>query len=225
MKRVPEPELMDEPDQARAYAEADFDQPNALFVDTFTRCFPDFNCGRVLDVGCGPADIPIRFAGLFPELNVVAVDGAQSMISLADRAIERAGMSTRIRALCWRIGQEPGPGVIQGRFDGVISNSLLHHLDEPDRLWRAISKYAKIQAPVLVMDLRRPRSQNAAREIVEEYSGNEPEILKRDFYHSLLAAYREDEVREQLIAAGLSYFNVERISDRHLVAYGRLSAG
>ena len=115
--------------------------------------------------------------------------------------------------------------MIQGQFAGVISNSLLHHLDEPATLWRAISTFAKIHAPVLVMDLRRPLSRNAANEIVEQYSGNEPEILKRDFYHSLLAAYREDEVREQLIAAGLSYFNVERISDRHLVAYGRISAG
>lgn len=225
MKRVPEPELMDEFDQARAYAEADFDQPNALFVDTFVRCFPDFNRGCLLDIGCGPADIPIRLAGLFPALSVVAVDGAQAMITLADRAIERAGMSARISTLCWRIGREPGSGVVPGIFDGAISNSLLHHLEQPETLWRSIAKYAKTHAPVLVMDLRRPRSENAAHEIVEEYSGDEPEILKRDFYHSLLAAYREDEVREQLIAAGLSHFNVERISDRHLAAYGRLSAG
>jgi hypothetical protein len=147
------------------------------------------------------------------------------MITLADRAIERAGMSNRIRTLCWRIGQAPRPGVMRGLFDGVTSNSLLHHLDEPETLWHTVAKYARIHAPVLVMDLRRPRSQNAASRIVEEYSGNEPEVLKRDFYHSLLAAYREDEVREQLVAAGLSYFNVERISDRHLVAYGRISAG
>lgn len=224
MKRVPEPELMDDPGQARAYAEADFDQPNALFVDMFVRCFPDFNRGCILDFGCGPADIPIRFAGLFPQLELVAVDGAQSMIALADCAIERAGMSTRIRTLRWRIGQKPVPGGLERRFDAVISNSLLHHLDDPGALWRAVSKFARIHAPVLVMDLIRPQSREAANEIVEEYSGSEPEILRRDFYHSLLAAYREDEVREQLVAAGLSHFRVERISDRHLAAYGRLPA-
>ncbi|MEO0323259.1 MAG: class I SAM-dependent methyltransferase, partial [Myxococcota bacterium] len=32
MKRTPEPELMDESTQAAAYAEADFDEPNAAFV-------------------------------------------------------------------------------------------------------------------------------------------------------------------------------------------------
>lgn len=223
MKRIPEPELMDEPGQARAYAEADFDQPNALFVDMFTRCFPDFDCGCMLDVGCGPADIPIRFAGLFPQLKVVAVDGAQSMIALADSAIERAGMSDRIRTFRWQIGTQPGSGVLAGPFDAVVSNSLLHHLDDPGALWNVVANYARTHAPVLVMDLIRPQSRQAANDIVEQYSGGEPEILRRDFYHSLLAAYRENEVREQLLAAGLSYFRVDQISDRHLAAYGRMA--
>ncbi len=222
MKRVPEPELMDDPDQARAYAEGDFDQANSLFVETFASRFPDFKRGRVLDLGCGPADIPIRLARLFGQLHVVAVDGAPSMIALADGAIARAGMADRIHTVRWRIGQEPAPAAVLEPFDGVISNSLLHHLDDPGALWRMIAEHAKGGAPVLVMDLRRPSSQDAARGIVEQYSGNEPHILKRDFYHSLLAAYREEEVREQLVEAGQSHFTVEQISDRHLAAYGRV---
>ena len=40
MERTPEPELMKEPEQARAYAEADFIESNTLFVDLFRSRFP-----------------------------------------------------------------------------------------------------------------------------------------------------------------------------------------
>ena len=35
MDRMLEPELMDDADQARAYAEADFEEPNRMFVELF----------------------------------------------------------------------------------------------------------------------------------------------------------------------------------------------
>ena len=47
------------------------------------------------------------------------------------------------------------------------------------------------------------------------YSRDEPEVLRRDFYNSLLAAYRPEEVREQLDRAGLKRLRVEAVSDRH----------
>jgi hypothetical protein len=62
MERVLEPELMDDPEQTEAYAAADFAEENQGFVDRFAEYFPEFSSGRVLDVGCGPADIPVRFA-------------------------------------------------------------------------------------------------------------------------------------------------------------------
>jgi hypothetical protein len=57
MKRIPEPELMNEASQARAYAEADFSEPNQLFMQLFTEHFPGFDGATVVDLGCGPADI------------------------------------------------------------------------------------------------------------------------------------------------------------------------
>ena len=33
MQRIPEPELMDGADQARAYAEADFEAPHSMFIE------------------------------------------------------------------------------------------------------------------------------------------------------------------------------------------------
>ena len=42
MPRVLEPELMDDPEQAQAYAAADFAEENQGFVDRFREYFPDF---------------------------------------------------------------------------------------------------------------------------------------------------------------------------------------
>jgi SAM-dependent methyltransferase len=101
MKRLPEPELMDQPDQARAYADADFSEPNALFVDLFAAAFPDFTQGLVADLGCGPADIPVRLVDRYPRARVIAVDGAAEMLKLAAEAAARAGRRRqRFRSDC-----------------------------------------------------------------------------------------------------------------------------
>ena len=53
MKRIPEPELMDEVEQARAYAAADFSEPHQAFVKHFRQRFADYDPKQVLDLGCG----------------------------------------------------------------------------------------------------------------------------------------------------------------------------
>ncbi len=212
---------MDDAEQALAYARADFSEANSLFVDTFGLCFPDFQSGRILDLGCGPADIPMRFARRYPQAEIVAVDGAPAMIALARSAVDDAGLANRIRLRVARLGQWSGWDPLE-RFDAVISNSLLHHLEDPGSLWAAIRRHAVPGAPILVMDLFRPTSTDAARQIVETYSADEPEVLKRDFFNSLLAAYGCDEVRAQVRTAGLRGLDVEQLSDRHLAVHGRL---
>jgi hypothetical protein len=77
-------------------------------------------------------------------------------------------------------------------------------------------------AAVLVMDLFRPASAAAAAAIVAQYSGGEPEVLRRDFLASLCAAFEPDEVREQLRQHGLGMLRVRTVSDRHLLVTGRL---
>ena len=66
MKRTPEPDLMNDPAQALAYANADFSVPHEAFCDEATRVFNDQEPGHILDLGCGPADVTIRFASDSP---------------------------------------------------------------------------------------------------------------------------------------------------------------
>lgn len=218
MERIPEPELMDDPAQAQAYADADFSQPHDYFVAQFLTRFPDFSSGQVGDLGCGPADITIRFARAIPEAMVVGVDGAAAMLALGCEAVRRAGLESRIR-----LEQRLLPARDWGNaaFDAVISNSLLHHLDDPTALWQTVANVAKPGAPVLVMDLMRPPDRAGAERLRTLYAAGAPAVLQRDFYNSLLAAYQPREVREQLRQSGLDYLTVEVASDRHLIVHGR----
>jgi ubiquinone/menaquinone biosynthesis C-methylase UbiE len=210
---------MDEPEQARAYAHADFSEPHRAFVERFHQSFPGHRPRQVLDLGCGAADITIRFARAWPESKLTGVDGAAAMLVFAREAIAQAGLDDRIQLQQARLPEADLPPRV---FDTVISNSLLHHLHDPQTLWRAVTQYAAPGAAVFIMDLRRPDSREWAGALVDEYAGTEPEILQRDFFNSLLAAFRLEEITEQLAQAGLAPFRVEAAGDRHIIVHGKM---
>jgi SAM-dependent methyltransferase len=220
MRRIPEPELMDEAEQARAYAEADFSEPNERFVGYFEARFPEVTCGNVLDLGCGPGDIVLRLAARHAGLCVHGLDGSPAMLRHAcERLLASPELGGRVQFVA---GLLPGAALPLPRYDAVISNSLLHHLHDPSVFWQAVREAGAPGAAVLVMDLFRPASEAAARELVTQYAANEPEVLQRDFAASLCAAFEPDEVRAQLRACGLDTLAVETVSDRHLLVTGRL---
>ena len=209
---------MDDPAQAQAYALADFSEPHDAFVRHFQRLFPDFRDGRVIDLGCGAADVTVRFARAYPGAVVDALDGAEAMLRHAHVAVAKAQLQARIRPRRLRIpSQELGGG-----YDAVISNSLLHHLPQPETLWNAVAMAASPGAPVLVMDLLRPVSRQAAEDLVREHAADAPMLLVRDFMNSLLAAYRPEEVAQQLYACGLETLSIEAVSDRHWLVWGHV---
>jgi ubiquinone/menaquinone biosynthesis C-methylase UbiE len=218
MNRVLESELMDDQEQALAYAKADFEEENQGFVNRFLEFYPEIKSGHVLDLGCGPADIPIRLARALPDCRMTGVDGSPPMIALGVEAIRVAGLADRITLRCERFQET----VLEDRADAVISNSLLHHVPNALQFWYAVKKLAQPGAVVLVMDLLRPESPETAKAIVEQYAADEPAILRRDFYNSLLASYTEDEVAAQLAEMNLSRLLIDVPDDRHWIVGGRL---
>jgi ubiquinone/menaquinone biosynthesis C-methylase UbiE len=218
MERIPEPELMDEEDQAAAYAAADWSEAHGKIPGYFRERFPDFTDGHVVDLGCGPADVTIRFAKAFPEVTILGVDGSDAMLSFGRDSVRHAGLDSRITLERHYL---PDPSIETRMFDAVISNSLLHHVADPVILWRTAALSAKPGAPVLLIDLVRPPDHQTADQLVKEHAQGAPPVLERDFIASLHAAYTVDEVREQLMTAGLSQFKVDRVDILHLVASGR----
>lgn len=217
--RQPEPELMDLPDEAEAYARADFVDVNDRFVQRLLELAGALVSARAVDLGTGPADIPIRIVRARPGWRVTAVDGARAMLDFARVAVDEAGLSVSIELV---LADAKDTSLPSGAFDVIFSNSILHHINEPDPLWAEVRRLAKPGATILPRDLARPESEQRARDIVERYASEESALLQEEFYRSLLAAYTPDEVRAQLERAGLLTLEVDMISDRHLDIFGRL---
>ncbi len=217
--RQPEPELMLEPEQARAYAEADFAAPHEGFVDAFAETFPGPVSGPVLDLGCGPGDVSLRFAARYPACEVDGLDGAPAMLVAGAALIASHPAADRVHLSAGCLPDARGP---RAPYATIISNSLLHHLHDPAVLWQTILRDGAPGAAVFVMDLRRPDSVAAVKALVAEYAAEAPDVLRHDFEHSLHAAFTPDEVREQLANAGLDTFTVRVTSDRHMIIFGRL---
>ena len=218
MDRVLEPELMVDPEQVRIYSEADFEEENQGFVDRFLSSYDDLHESQVIDLGCGPGDIPIRLARGHATVQILGIDASEPMITIAEQAVQRAGLTERITFLCQRFQDVS----LSSPADAIISNSLLHHVPNPLQFWYAVKTLAKPGAPVLVMDLIRPDSLEDAQAIVDQYAAEEPEQLRRDFLNSLQAAFTEDEVAAQLAELNLSRLLIDVPDDRHWIAYGRV---
>jgi len=221
MQRIPEPELMNDAEQAQAYAQADFAEPHTQFVELFADRFPSRRIeGPVLELGCGPADISRRFARAHPECRIHAIDGASRMLELGRVANQQAGLGGRIELFEITL---PAASLPEHSYRTVISNSLLHHLHDPQVMWRSVLVHAAPGAAVFIMDLRRPSSETLARKLVEKYAAAEPAILRADFYASLCAAFTPEEIRQQLATAELAGLTVETTSDRHVIIYGTIA--
>lgn len=221
LPRTPEPELMEDEDQVEAYADADFTEAhNSLLVHLKQHLPADLKIERILDLGCGPGDMTYRLFRIFPTATLHAVDGSPLMIEAARRFFAQVAMGggapPPVEWFCTRIQDMPSQP-----YDLVFSNSLLHHVHDPALFWKTIAGSMAPASFVFVSDLMRPASEAEAHEIVERHSKKESEILKRDFYRSLLAAFRPEEVADQLQTAGLP-FQIEVVSDRHLIVYGSM---
>lgn len=101
---------------------------------------------RVLDVGCGTAQVPAFLAISAPRRTVIGVDGCRESLTHAEEFRARAGVQNLqlVRADLFDLPVEPGT------FQVVISRGVVHHTPDPDL---AIARVAECVAPggVLVL--------------------------------------------------------------------------
>jgi len=149
----------------------------------------------------------------------IGVDGSQAMIALAVKRIREQGRQNTIHFVQ---GDAKKINFFPNSLDVVISNSLVHHLLDPLPFWEEIRRVCKPGSIVFIRDLLRPPTPEAAREIVEKYSGTEPQLLKDLFFNSLKASFTVAEIKEHLTQAGLHGLEVKMCSDRHWEVSGKM---
>lgn len=214
---------MDDPEQVAAYAGDDLDNAYWLFVQCFHKYFPDLAPdGAILDLGCGPAAIPLRLARLFPSREIHGLDGAARMLACGRQAVQREGLEHQVQLIHGIL-----PDMVRmprGRYEVIISNSFLHHLADPMILWNAIHDYGLPNAAILIIDLLRPASEEHARIVVDKYMPDASPLLRQDMMSSLCAAFTLDEIAAQLRKADLAgSLCLTKVTPIQFAVYGRLA--
>jgi ubiquinone/menaquinone biosynthesis C-methylase UbiE len=209
---------MDLPEEADAYASADFSAVNDAFVTRLLDLAKDVVAPRALDLGTGPGDIPLRLSQKRPDWLVAATDISIAMLGHAREALAAIGID-KVQPVCVDAKRLPFPPAF---FDVVFSNSILHHINETSVFWMEVRRVAKPGSLIFFRDLARPETDEAAAAIVQQYAGAESQLLQDEYYRSLLAAYSADEVRRQLKEGRLGALEVTMVTDRHLDIFGFL---
>lgn len=232
LPRVLEPEVMDTPEEAADYDTMDHSEVNRLFVDDFLGALDSSRRPHrpqsvnpsvlqsdnarapleILDAGTGTAQIPIELCRRFEACFVTAVDLAAEMLKIAGRNVEAAGMSERIRLELVDAKWLPYD---DGRFDAVISNSIVHHIPEPRHVVTEIVRVVRPGGVLFVRDLLRPSDTETLDRLVVTYAGEANAHQQQMFRDSLRAALTLEEIRGLLADLGLSTDSAAQTSDRH----------
>lgn len=237
LTRVLEPEVMDTPEEARAYDQMDFSAVNAAFVADLMSAlasagFPPTPAVSqeelalpkispfeitILDVGTGTARIPIEFCLQAEWGEVLAVDLSPAMLEIASENVLASSYQERIS-----LRQTTTSLLLEesARFHVIMSNSLVHHVADTTRLFHELAALLAPQGLLFVRDLLRPDSSQAIEELVCTYAGQDTPRQQQLFRQSLAASLSLQEV--EAIARSLPIrASVTKNSDRHWTLIGQ----
>jgi ubiquinone/menaquinone biosynthesis C-methylase UbiE len=203
---------MDTPEEAREYDAMDHSQVNAQFVADLRAARGACRGGSILDVGTGPGQIAILLCQADPAANLVAVDLAEAMLERARANVAGAGLADRIACVRGDAKALPWP---DGRFEAVISNTIVHHIPDPAP---ALAEMVRLVAPggtLFVRDLARPDSDAVVAALVEAHAGGESPRARSLFDASLRAALTVPEVQAIARGLGLPPEGISMTSNRH----------
>jgi len=210
MERILEPEYMDTPEEASDYNAMDHSQANHAVVTDFLKL--GGGAGRVIDLGTGPGDNPILIAQASSKVEVLGVDAAATMLAIARAKAEAAGLTERIEFEQAEVKALPYQ---TGSFDGVFSNTILHHIPEPVTFLREAWRVLRPGGVLLIRDLFRPDRVETAWSLVNKHAAGASEPQRKMFFDSLHAALTLEEARDAIAQAGMTNTRVDLTSDRH----------
>lgn len=233
LDRVLEPEVMDSPEDARDYDAMDHREVNARFVDdlldaltTDLRSLPTSTGSiapievdedesprlDILDLGTGTAQIPVELCRQLDRCRVMAIDAAVEMLQVARLNVELASLRDRIQLEQIDAKRLPFRNAM---FDVVMSNSIVHHIPQPELVLAEAVRVVRPRGLLLIRDLVRPESEQQLQAIVDRYASGCNDHQRSLFAASLRAALSLAEVQALVMQLGFPPATVALSSDRH----------
>jgi len=213
LPRVPEPEVMDDSSEVRAYssaaAEAYLGKVDDSFVEHALRLIGPAS-GRALDIGCGPGQIVRKLSARLPQWRFFGVDRSRAMVQGALKtrdSLEQSGDIEGAPSMAGNahffLGDANSLPFRGASFDLVLCNSVLHHMRDASRLFAEIRRIAKPEAAILLRDLRRP-SRIGYRFHLRWYGRHYEGLMYKLYCDSVRAAYTREELSAILRSADIS---------------------
>jgi SAM-dependent methyltransferase len=109
---------------------------------------------RVLDLGCGTGTLTILVKLLYPDANVVGLDGDPQVLEIANSKAVKAGVEITLnQGMAYRL---PYP---DSSFDRVLSSLAVHHLAREDkqRMMVEIDRCLRPAGELHIVDFGKPR--------------------------------------------------------------------
>lgn len=201
---------MDTVEAAEEYDAMEHGEVDAAFVQRVIELGANF--GNYLDVGTGPAQIPILLAQKCPNIHITAIDLSKEMLKIAKRHIENANLTEQITLELIDAKILPYP---DNFFDGLISNSIVHHIHDAEKALQEMGRVVKPNSVVLIRDLIRPETPADAQAFVDRYAADDTPYQQKLYYDSFLAAFTIDEVKQMLSEVDMPGAEVVQSTDRH----------
>jgi ubiquinone/menaquinone biosynthesis C-methylase UbiE len=220
LPRVPEPEEMDSADEVESYSSAaaarHLDAIDNTFVQHLLWLLPSStsnrNLGCGLDIGAGPAEIPIKLLKRLPSLRMVCADLSPNMLARARQNAIKAGVSDRLMLI--RADGHALP-FRDAYFSVATCNSVLHHARDPVALIMEMARVSTANAAILLRDLRRPNRLLLGWHLWRHghyYDGT----MRTLFDASVQAAYTVEELQEMVQSAGAERFSIFHFRGAHM---------
>jgi ubiquinone/menaquinone biosynthesis C-methylase UbiE len=102
---------------------------------------------RVLDIACGPGYIAEAFARASKE--AIGVDLTAAMLAIAEERTKQRG----VHNVSFRVGDVQELGFGADEFDVVVCRLALHHMVNPERVVKEMTRVCKDDGTVLVEDI------------------------------------------------------------------------
>ena len=231
MNREPEPELMNEEEQVIAYSCADFSIGEKNLIEFISNYFELNQISLssndlIVDLGCGPGNISEKLSDRWPNVDVLGIDGSKEMIREAESRKLKKKINNKFSNLSY-----VSKDIRDINFDEIfskrnitvlVSNSFIHHIVDIDQFFEFIINLSSKDTLNFHKDLIRPKDEITALMLKAKCAQKYSTRLTSDYYASLKASYRKNELEAKIQSMNLNLLEVIEESDEYLIVYGKV---